>query len=89
MKRADVETFAIDGVEFACWIEADGVNEMGIPAVRFVWRSADGRCQLGRNAGNAMCWARVDERVIGTHYRDLKAAMAATVRTLQRQRRAA
>lgn len=87
MKRADVETFTIDGIEFACWIEADG--EQGVPAIRFVWRSADGRCQIGRNAGNAMCWARVDHRVIGTHYQNLKAAMAASVRTLQRPRRAA
>lgn len=85
MKRSTVPDFAIGGLAFQCWITSDGVNELGLAAERYEWRSSDDRCVVGRNTGNAMCWAMVDGRMIGSHFQSLDQAMAATARALQRK----
>lgn len=74
-----VPWFTIEGVKWQCWIVAGS----------YEWRSMDKRCQVGRNIGNTMCWARCDGRDLGTHYQGLKPAMMATARALQRKAEAA
>lgn len=69
--------FTVAGVTFRCWV-TDGGH-------RYEWRSTDGRCRVGRNVGNAMCWAIADGRVLGTHFASLKLAMIAAVRAADRR----
>lgn len=66
------QTFIIGDIFFRCFVVSDGEA-----SVRYEWRTDDGRCRIGRNLGNAMCWAEVDGRKLGSHYVGLKPAMLA------------
>lgn len=85
MKRSDVPDFAVAGLTFQGWVVGDGANEATVLAVRYEWRTEDDRCRVGRNVGNAMCWANVDGRQIGTHFQHLRQAMEACARSLERK----
>lgn len=77
-----IPPFKIGGITFQCFIESDGVNELGIPATRYVWRSGDNRLAAGRNRGSSTCWAVRDRNYVGRHYPGLKEAMLAAVRAI-------
>lgn len=78
MRRSSVSDFTIDGVTFACWIDA---------ANAYVWRSACGLAEAGRD-GRAF-WARADGRDLGTGFLTLRLAMAAAAKVLRKGRAAA
>ena len=79
------QPFTVAGVTFRCWIADGEPNELGLPTQRYEWRTDDGRCRLGRNAGNRMFWAMCDDRDLGTHFQSLMLAMAVGARAAQRQ----
>lgn len=72
-----VPDFEAAGVTFRCFAAPDGVNELGIPATRLIWRGVGVPCVVGRNLGMRACWAKAHGRVIGQNFPSLKSAMKA------------
>jgi len=48
-----VPDFEAAGVTFRCYAAPDGVNELGIPATRLIWRGVGVPVVVGRNVGQA------------------------------------
>lgn len=72
-----VPDFEAGGVTFRCFVAPDGVNELGLPATRLIWRGIGVPCVVGRNVGMRACWAKANGRVIGQNFPSLKLAMKA------------
>lgn len=74
-----VPDFATAGVTFRCYAAPDGVNELGLPATRLIWRGVGVPVVVGRNVGMRACWAKANGRVVGQNFPSLKSAMRAAV----------
>jgi hypothetical protein len=69
--------FTLQGVIFRCqWIGDNGGH--------YEWQSLDGRLVVGRNSGSSSCWARVNGRSLGGHFKDLKTAMFSAIHAAER-----
>lgn len=79
--RSTVPPFTVAGVTFVCWVVDDGVNDLGLPATRYVWRSTCGRFAAGHRYvnGRRLFWARGDGEVVGAEFPTRKFAMGAAV----------
>jgi hypothetical protein len=63
--------------EFERVVAPDGLNELDLPAVRYEWRTKDGRCTIARNIGENTYWAKVDGQFVGKAYGPIRDPMIA------------
>ena len=84
LPRTSTPPFSIDGTVFHCLVVADGLNEIGIPATRYEWQTADGRAKAGRTSGQQAYWASADGRNLGADFHTLKRAMEAAADRIAR-----
>ncbi len=80
-RLSTVPSFAVGNSIFRCWIVDDGVNELDLPAIRYVWRSMCGRFAVGHRYvnGRRLFWARTDGEIVGAEFLTRKFAMGAAV----------
>lgn len=84
-----VPDFETAGVTFRCFAAPDGVNELGIPATRLIWRGVGVPAVVGRNVGMRACWAKANGQIVGQAFPSLKSAMKAAAMAATSAARAA